>query len=153
MSDLSGRCFCGAVRYSATPSKRLFVACHCRDCQYASGGAPANVVVVPRSHFTLEAGGDTLGAFTCIADSGRQVTRKFCLTCGTPMFEDLEAVPEFILVKAGTVDDQSGLSTDAAVWTASAQPWSEISDHYPSFPGEIPQSVVAAAFSETPKDQ
>jgi hypothetical protein len=121
-----GGCFCRAVRYKVTAASTPFVVCHCRDCQYASGGAPAHVLVVPREGLELSSGEDSLRSFKTVAESGHAVTRQFCSICGTPMFEILELEPDIRLVKVGTLDDASGLKIDATAWTVSAQPWAHI---------------------------
>jgi hypothetical protein len=41
MSKVTGGCLCGAVRYELNSAPKLSVSCHCRDCQYVSGGASA----------------------------------------------------------------------------------------------------------------
>jgi len=34
-----GGCYCGKIRYVADGEPRLKAQCHCRECQYISGGA------------------------------------------------------------------------------------------------------------------
>ena len=119
----SGGCFCNAVRFTVTAASTPFVVCHCRDCQYASGGGPAHVLVVPREGLEVVKGEDSLRSFKSVSDSGHDVTRQFCSICGTPMFEVLELEPDIRLVKVGTLDDANGLEVDATAWTVSAQPW------------------------------
>lgn len=126
-STFEGRCFCGDVRYRVSAEPISFVVCHCRDCQYASGGGPACVVVVPKEALTID-NVNGVADYQSVADSGRKVTRHFCSKCGTPMFETLEADPSIRLVKSGTMDDASWLEVDATVYTQSAQPWAHIDD-------------------------
>lgn len=126
MTNLKGRCFCGHVSFQVSAEPISFVLCHCRDCQYVSGGGPACVLVVPKDSLHIESGEETIRDFSSLADSGRKVTRHFCPTCGTQMFETLEADATIRLVKSGTLDDASSLTVDATVWTASSQPWAHI---------------------------
>jgi hypothetical protein len=106
--------------------------CHCRDCQYASGGAYAPVALVAKA--ALESHGETR-AFTVAADSRAQVTRRFCPTCSTPLFSEVSANPDVMVVKAGTLDDPFLLAPSMHIWTASAVPWAETSGTLPSVAG------------------
>jgi hypothetical protein len=116
-----GHCLCGAVHYEASADPVAFMLCHCRDCQYISGGEPAAVAVVPKASFKLTKG--TVKGFTVKGDSGSQVIRQFCPECGTPMFSALEGNPQLWAIKAGTMDDPSVLKPTAFLWMTSAQPW------------------------------
>lgn len=121
----------------------MFVACHCRDCRYASGGAPANILVAQTSGFALLSGADLLRGYTVEADSGRKVTREFCAACGTPMFERLDILePGAMLIKVGTVDDQDGLKLEATAWTKSAPAWASIDAHTELFEGNPADEFV-----------
>lgn len=121
-----GRCFCGDVKYTVTEEPIAFVVCHCTDCQYASGGGPAHIQVVPKDSLKIDDASKRITDYSSKADSGRLVTRHFCSRCGTPKFETLEVDPSIRLVKSGTMDDASKLKVDATVYTASAQPWAHI---------------------------
>ena len=124
---------CGAVRYEASSEPVAVVVCHCRDCQYASGGAPANVVVLPGGSVKVTKG--EVKSFTKVADNGKTITRQFCATCGTPMFSVPQDNP-IQIVKAGTLDDPSWLKPSLTIWTKSAQPWAHIDTSIPALEGQ-----------------
>jgi hypothetical protein len=126
----SGGCMCGAVRYEASAEPLAVATCHCRDCQYASGGGPAIVVVMPKGSVKVTKG--SVKSFTKTADNGKPITRQFCTECGTPMFSVPSEAPMFI-VKAGTLDDGSWLKPSLTLWTSSAQPWAHIDKSAPTF--------------------
>ena len=49
----TGGCQCGAIRYAVTDEPITAATCHCRDCQYSSGGAPAHALLFPAGSVTL----------------------------------------------------------------------------------------------------
>ena len=129
-TPFEGGCRCGKVRYECTSAPMVSLHCHCRDCQYASGGAFSTIVVVATN--ALEMKGE-LSGFTVTADSGNQLTRKFCPNCGTPILSELHSQPNLMVLKAGTLDDPSWLKPSFSIWTASGQPWSEEIHELPKF--------------------
>lgn len=126
-----GGCRCGAIRYEVTAEPLATVNCHCRDCQYASGTGYSTVVVVPTAAFRLIQG--TTKAYASLADSGNTVRRHFCPDCGTPLFGENVAKPEMVALKAASLDDPSGLTIAAALFTKSAQPWCPADPARPAF--------------------
>jgi hypothetical protein len=122
-APFQGGCRCGAVRYEVIAEPMAVMNCHCRDCQYASGGGFSTVAVVPAAAFRVTKG--TPKRFTVKGDSGRDITRCFCDTCGTPLFSEPPG-GTIMVVKAGTLDDPSWLKLAGNLYTKSAQPWAHI---------------------------
>ncbi len=131
MTGFVGGCMCGKVRYRSEADPMAFVLCHCRECQYVSGGAAASVVVVPTAALSLTQG--AVKGYSSVGENGKGVTRQFCPDCGTPMFSVLESNPDIKVLKAGTMDDASGLKPAMTLWTHSAQPWAHVDPGIPSF--------------------
>ena len=129
---VTGGCMCGSVRYEIEGEALAGFVCHCRACQYASGGAGANVVVVPRASLRQTAGEPR--TYWSRSDSGAQVGRQFCEVCGTPVFSDLEAQPDLVIVQVGSLDDPANYKPAANHWVESAQPWHRLDDDVPTFP-------------------
>src|SRR4051812_1194701 len=123
MAKISGHCLCGQVTYSADAEPVAQALCHCANCQRQTGTAFSIVIGVPADKFTVE--GATLSSFPTTGDvHGTTTLRHFCSRCGSPIYSSVEATPEVVWVKAGTLDDASWLEPQAEVWTRSAQPWS-----------------------------
>jgi hypothetical protein len=141
MTKLTGGCLCGAVRYEITGKPKLAVSCHCRDCQYVSGGAPAHVLVLLREHVTITQG--TAKEHWTLSAKGNRIARLFCEACGTPLFARNEKHPEFLPVKVGSLDDPSGFRPQANIWVKSAQPWHDLDPAIPLF-DQDPEMGISA---------
>ena len=132
-----GGCACKAVRYEVSADPMAVMNCHCRACQYASGGGYTTAVVVPRGTLKITKG--VAKGYTSTGDSGGKVTRSFCAECGSPLFSEPEAAP-FQVVKAASMDDPSALEIRGALYTSEAQPWAHIDPAKPQFPKMPPRA-------------
>jgi hypothetical protein len=122
MSDkLTGSCLCGAVTFEVARAGGGIVTCHCKDCQKASGAGASHNFVVKTEEVKVTKGKPK--TFSKVVDSGRTLIRSFCGECGSPVFSQRKEMPEMIVVKAGTLDDKSGLKHIMDIWTVSASGW------------------------------
>jgi hypothetical protein len=121
MAKLDGSCLCGKVTYSCAVEPVAQAVCHCRDCQRQTGTSFSIIVGVPRD--ALQIDGDLASYTTVGEDTGKEVSRRFCPECGSPVMSVGEAWPEVAFIKAGTLHDTSWLEPQLHVWTDSAQPW------------------------------
>jgi hypothetical protein len=78
---------------------------------------------VPQGALTIEGEPAT---YEDRGESGGAVLRQFCARCGTPLFSRADTVAGLVIVKAGTLDDTSGFSPQAQVWTKSKQHWVDL---------------------------
>jgi len=131
---LNGSCLCGAIRFTIDVPVTELRACHCRNCQKASGAAGSVNAVVPRTAFNVTKG--TPKRYTGIADSGRTLHRYFCADCGSPIYSQRETTPETVVVRAGTFDDAGDMKITANIWTKSARPWAYIDPASTRHPGQ-----------------
>jgi len=127
---LTGGCYCGALRYSAEGPARLQAQCHCRECQYFSGGGVNFFMLLPGDGFTYTSG--TPGTFTR-SDLSAPVTREFCTTCGTHITSRRSDTTDAIL-KIGTLDDPTAFEgPQMAIFTVDQQPFHVIGEDIPTF--------------------
>lgn len=136
MAGFSGGCLCGAIRYEVTEDPIVAMRCHCRDCQYVSGGEPADVVVVPSASVCIVRG--NARRYWKNADSGVRVYRSFCPKCGTPLFAGIERHPEVVAIKIGSLDEPGRYPPGGHIWTASAQSWHCVDPSEPAFANNPP---------------
>ena len=126
--EFSGGCLCGAVRYRVSAEPLMTRICWCRVCQYFAAGSGTVNVAVPSAALSVE--GDTRD-YVSIADSGTIMHRRFCPTCGTPLFSAAESRPHLVMVRAGTLDDPELAKPAMTIWTASAPSWACIAEDLP----------------------
>ena len=119
MSDRTGRCLCGAVRYRITADPLFTRICWCSDCQHIAGNGTVNILVPAAA---LEVSGTT-NAYSSAADSGNRISRRFCPSCGCHLFADSSGRPQYTVVRAGTLDDPSSVTPSTNIWTSSAPRW------------------------------
>jgi hypothetical protein len=131
----TGACLCGSVRYSTGASPLMTAVCHCRDCQKQTGTAFSIVLGLPQEAVKTT-GEMTVYTTTGVSSSG--VHRHFCGTCGSPLYSVADAMPGMVFLKAGTLDDPSGLKPDVHMWCETAQPWVAIDPALPQFPQNPP---------------
>lgn len=126
---LEGGCYCGAVRYRAEGEPVMMAQCHCRECQYITGGSPNVFVAMPPAGFAYVKGEPA--RFTR-PDLERAVTREFCATCGTHLATRAPGFPA-VIIKVGGLDDPSVFAPQAAIFTVDAQPFHRIPEGVPAF--------------------
>lgn len=128
---IEGGCNCGAVRYKLAGKPVVTAQCHCRNCQRQSGSAFSVNLVVRQSEV------ETSGELTTYADtdtlSGNPVYRRFCGTCGSPIFSDLSDSKGMTIIKLGTLDDPAAFAPAVSVWTSTKLPWVELPAGQKSF--------------------
>lgn len=121
---VQGGCYCGAVRYQAEGEPIVKAQCHCRECQYLTGGAPNVFMAMPEAGF-----GYTKGEATKFSRSDLEmpVTREFCPTCGTHLLTRSPARPGAVILKVGSLDDPSVYEMpQIAIFTCDQQSFHQI---------------------------
>jgi hypothetical protein len=118
------------VRYVAEGEPTLKAQCHCRECQYITGGAPNMFILMPPDGFNYTRGRPKHFART---DLEHPVTREFCAECGTHLVTRRPGLAAVIL-KVGTLDDPSLFGTSQmAIYTIDKQAFHQIPDGLPTF--------------------
>ena len=119
-----GECLCGAVRYEVRGPLRPVVMCHCTQCRRMTG------------HY-MAATAARLGDFRLLSQSrlgwyasSAEARRGFCTRCGSTLFWQGTG-RDYISIAAGTLEDSSGLTTAAHIFTADKGAYYEIADSAP----------------------
>jgi hypothetical protein len=127
---LEGGCYCGDVRYKAEGEPMMKAQCHCRECQYFTGGETNLFIAMPVAGFSYTKGAPKTFAR---ADLERPVTREFCANCGTHLATRPQGFPA-VVVKIGTLDDPKIFGgPKMAIYTVDRQTFHHIPDGMPAF--------------------
>jgi hypothetical protein len=119
MSERTGQCLCGAVRYRISAEPIVTRICWCRTCQHLAANGTVNMVVPTPA---LEASGK-LSDYVSTADSGNEIRRRFCPACGSHLFANSSSRPQFTVVRVGTLDDPSSARPAMNIWADQAPAW------------------------------
>ncbi|MCI0753777.1 GFA family protein [Teichococcus vastitatis] len=131
--QVSGRCFCGAIRYRFDHKPLAVRTCWCRDCQYLACGNASVGAFFRRAGLTLE--GEP-AAYVSQAASGNTMRRRFCARCGTHLFSEAEARPDTVVVRVGTLEDREIGGPSSIIWAASAPAWAKLDPALPVCEGQ-----------------
>jgi hypothetical protein len=125
----TGRCLCGAIRYTLTAPPVSVLDCHCSICRRESGAPSLVYVGYRRGDVSLS------GSLRYFRASGL-ARRGFCCNCGSPVCYEDDDDTQLIWVTAGTHDDAGSLPAREHVYVDDKLAWVEIPDAFRQWPGE-----------------
>jgi hypothetical protein len=129
--QLEGGCYCGGLRYQATGDPIFKGQCHCRECQYITGGHPNVVMAMPESGFSYTKGSPKQFRRS---DLEKPVTREFCPECGTHILGRSSTLPGALIIKVGTLDDPSVFGgPQMVIFTIDKQSFHHVPEGVPTF--------------------
>lgn len=118
---ITGGCLCGAVRFETEATPRAAFNCYCATCRKESGAGHLTVAVFPTGSVRF------IGETKVVAPPRRAgappIPRTFCPACGTVLFASPPGMPDYITLRAGTLDDIVALEVVATNYPERAQPW------------------------------
>ena len=128
--NIEGGCYCGEIRYEARGEVQASIQCHCRECQYITGGNPNVIMILPIDGFKFVRGKPQVFKRS---DLEKPVTRLFCGECGTAIGTKSPTRPESIILKVGTFDDPSIFDPEIAIFTSDKQEFHHIGKNLKCF--------------------
>lgn len=131
----SGRCLCGAVRYTCSAEPVVAGHCKCEQCRRSSGTGHCSHLAVPEDAVSLS--GETK-VYESKADSGNTVGRAFCPTCGAAVYSVNGAMPGLMFLRASSLDDLDVFKPQMVVYAASGASWDHTDPDLPTFEASPP---------------
>ncbi len=135
MTEITGGCLCGAVRFRSTAPPFITRTCWCRLCQALGAGSATVNAGFPSEAVTVEG---EVTVYESVADSGTTIRRSFCPKCGTDLFSQALTRMHMIFIRAGALDDPEIAAPSVTIWTSQAPSWAQINPDLPSFEGQPP---------------
>lgn len=126
----TGGCACGAIRYAITAAPIAMNDCQCRQCQRESGTGHASHLTFLANAVTVEG---KASRWEMVGDGGTRKSRAFCPTCGSPVYMTFPDMPEYFLVRAGSLDDPSRYQPQNLTWANTGHTWDHIDPALPKF--------------------
>jgi hypothetical protein len=150
VSNITGGCRCGAVRYTlAVGSLPTTYACHCLDCQTWSGSAFSQQTFLPEEALAVTG---PLSVYELTTPSGSVSKQRMCSICHTRVFNTNSARPGVVVIRAGTLDGSDQLDVVAHIWVKRKQPWLDLSQDVPKWPEGAPVEQLLLALARRRTD-
>ncbi|HCL86495.1 MAG TPA: GFA family protein [Comamonadaceae bacterium] len=118
--QITGKCHCGAISYTAQVDPARVVVCHCADCQQFSGAPFRAVVPTPVENVALTG---QPRHYVKVAESGNRRAQAFCAECGTQLYATEADQPQVLNLRLGCVNERAQLPPQRQIWCESAMPW------------------------------
>ena len=131
MSELSGSCACGAVRYRLKSGPMFVHCCHCTDCQRQVGSAFVINALIETDRIDVQSG--KIAPTAMPTDSGGPHIVYRCTGCGTTLWSDYGDRKVMSFLRATTLDDRGALAPDVHIFTRSKLAWVRLPDDARAF--------------------
>ena len=137
MTQLTGRCLCGAVRYRLDSAPFDCGWCHCRTCQLNSGAPAMTFASVKQGDWVVIEGEAEIRRIR----SSSFAERLFCGRCGTPLAIDYDIQPETFDFSVATLDDPNIIRPAFHIFWSSKIAWFDPGDDLPRYDRFRPGTV------------
>ncbi len=130
MSEYTGSCHCGEISYTFSGEPLRQVNCHCKNCQKTSGGPYLANIFVSEDNLLIKG---SPKVYQHLADSGNQMTKKFCGNCGAQMFSLGSGRPGIVIIRGGTIDNLEIIQPTLNIFVSSKIPSTPLDESLSTF--------------------
>lgn len=127
---LTGKCFCGSVRYKVADAFLYAANCHCSDCRRTTGSAFKPFAGIEREKLAVIGGEGDLMRY----GNGEDAHDAHCRICGSLLYSVVRE-GAYVHVAMGTLVDAPTIRPDHHIFVGSKAPWFTITDDLPQYPG------------------
>jgi hypothetical protein len=123
MELTEGGCLCKAIRYRICGAPLSSIICHCGTCRRASAAPTVAWLTIDRGQFQFLCGSPR------IFQSSRDVVRRFCDVCGTPLTYENAGSPNTIDVTTATLDVPDRHPPTLETWLEHKLAWQQANEN------------------------
>jgi hypothetical protein len=134
MTEFSGQCMCGALRFIAAAPSLWCGHCHCRFCRQAHGAAFVTWVGFRQDSVRIIADGDALHWY----QSSKESRRGSCSRCGTMMFFESTAAPGETHIARACVAGPIDREPEFHIFIDQKVAWATVDDRLPKLASDDP---------------
>jgi len=121
----TGRCLCGAVRFTLSEPPKGATYCHCTRCQRRTGTSSSAQAQIDGSAFELTQGANYVKAWRH-PDGGFE--KAFCRECGAHLFSRNPDDHSLMAIRMSAFDSDPGVRPSKRSFVAYAAAWEPIPD-------------------------
>lgn len=130
--QVSGRCLCGAVKFSLSGAATSFHLCYCSRCRHSTGSAHASNIFSQPDNITWLCGKDNIQRFEL--PSAKSWAKQFCKTCGSGL-PYVNRSGTHLVIPAGSLDDEISFEPDDKIFCDARTNWVNSIPEKREFPG------------------
>jgi hypothetical protein len=130
MSEFTGSCHCGEISYTFSGEPLRQINCHCKNCRKTSGGPYLANIFVSEDNLFIKG---SPKVYQHLADSGNQMTKKFCGNCGAQMFSLGSGRPGIVSIRGGTIDNLEIIQPTINIFVSSNIPSTPLNESLSTF--------------------
>ena len=130
MSEFTGSCHCGEISYTFSGEPLRQVNCHCKNCRKTSGGPYLANIFVSEDNLLIKG---SPKVYQHLADSGNQMTKKFCGNCGAQIFSLGSGRPGIVIIRGGTIDNLEIIQPTLNIFVSSKIPSTPLDESLSTF--------------------
>jgi hypothetical protein len=125
MPNRRATCSCGQLSVLCEDEPVRISICHCLACQKRTGSVFSVQARFPRGQVHVEG---RATQYQRTGDGGTRATFHFCPVCGSIVYWDMEAFPDFVAVPVGAFADPQFPPPTVSVYEVRRHPWAIMPD-------------------------
>jgi hypothetical protein len=126
MSERRAHCSCGQLTVTCEGDPIRVSICHCLACQRRTGSPFGQQARWPVQRVKI-AGSAT--SYARVGDAGSTITFRFCPSCGSTVYYDIDTAPGVVAVPVGAFADPSFPGPAFSVYEARKHGWLQVPEN------------------------